>query len=59
MRVMRYYRRPTNPPRPKKYIIPARDPKQCGGAKGDATSGGDDEEDDTQMSREGQTYAST
>ena len=30
-------------------IIPARDPKQCGGAKGYETSGGDDDEDDAQM----------
>ena len=30
-----------------KKIIPARDPKQWGGAKGDENSGGDDEDDDT------------
>ena len=27
-------------------IIPARDPKQWGGAKGDENSGGDDDDDD-------------
>ena len=31
------------------HIIPARDPKQCGEAKGDETSGGDDDDDDTRM----------
>ena len=31
----------------KKSIIPARDPKPWGGAKGDEKSGGDDEDDDT------------
>ena len=36
-------------PRCKKKIIPARDPKQWGGAKGDETRGGDDDDDDTQM----------
>ena len=30
-------------------IIPARDPNQWGGAKGDETSGCDDDDDDTQM----------
>ena len=30
-------------------IIPARDPKKCGGVTGDETSGGDDDGDDTQM----------
>ena len=30
-------------------IIPARDPKQCGGAKGDETSDGEDDDDDTEM----------
>ena len=32
-----------------KPILPARDPKQWGGATGDETSGGDDDADDTQM----------
>ena len=32
-----------------KSIIPSRDPKQCGEAKGDETSGGDDNDDDTRM----------
>ena len=27
-----------------KNILPARDPKQCGGAKGDETIGGDDDD---------------
>ena len=35
----------------KTVIIPARDPRQCGGANGYQTSGGhdDDDDDDTQM----------
>ena len=33
-----------------KPILPARDPKQCGGATGNEISGGDDDDDGTQMS---------